>query len=533
MAMKTRGWLVAAGVGMGFVGTAIWGGSTGAAPANPDLEIGIVQRFGESSTDRLNISTSGGAHLVMEYDDASGEEIVRNVPAIAIGIHNRLLDRPFEDSRLILSSHRSFESAAASAEEWEARGVRTLVVQPDEWQVWAHPEEYTLTARLEILERARAQNRPGVRLERQLISTNPELSWTILGETFTDRELQIRSSNGSPLTVNGKTYAGTLTLQPNTFDTYTLVNTVPLETYLRGVVPHEIGPGAPFEAIKAQAILARTYALQNRHRFTPDNYELCADTQCQVYRGLSGTIPSADRAIASTAGLVLTFDGQLADAVYSSTTGGITAAFNHIWDGDPRPYLQPIPDTLLLGQQVVDLDLTRDDHFRRFLSLRSGFNETGISNYFRWEIPQPLPKLTHNLQENQKYLSLPFPPYQSIASLEILERSPSGRVQALKVNLRQADSNIIPVTLRKDAILLGLRATYSLLFTVDPIASGGVLRGYNFSGGGLGHGVGMSQYGSYHLARQGYRATDILAFYYPGTTLTPLTPALAALWPAN
>ena len=75
--------------------------------------------------------------------------------------------------------------------------------------------------------------------------------------------------------------------------------------------------------------------------------------------------------------------------------------------------------------------------------------------------------------------------------------------------------------------MLGLRATYSLLFAIDPIYTEGSLSGYWFIGVGVGQGVGMSQYGSYTLARRGLNATNILSFYYPGTAIAPLTPALA------
>ncbi len=517
------------GVGVSFWLGGIGGASTIAAPANPTLDIGIVQRFGENAGDLLTVSATGSGHVVMEYDSEGGEELVRNIPSITIDATDRYLPQPILEQRLILSRHRSFESADASARSWEELGVETLTVQPEEWQVWADPSLYDLEDYQQILTLAESQARPGVKLESEMVSSRQHLSWSIQGETFTGEMVELRSSTGSPLMVNGKLYGGKLTLQPNTFGTFTVVNSVPIETYLRGVVPHEIGPGAPFEAVKAQAILARTYALQNRHRFAPDNYELCADTQCQVYRGLMGTINSADLAIAATSGQVLTYQGQLVDAVYSSTTGGVTAAFTHIWDGESRPYLQSIPDTLSPNPQLNPLDLSRDNHFRQFLRLRNGFNEAGISNYFRWELDQPLSKLTRNLRENQKYLSVPMPAYNEIVGLEILERSPSGRVQEMRLDLRQPDNSIASVRLRKDSILLGLRATYSLLFTIDPIHRGGTLTGYTFSGGGLGHGVGMSQYGSYHLARLGYSAENILQFYYPGTAITPLTPALASV----
>ena len=132
---------------------------------------------------------------------------------------------------------------------------------------------------------------------------------------------------------------GNLRLQPNAYGTYTLVNTVPIETYLRGVIPHEIGPKAPFNAAKAQTIIARTYALRNVRRFQADGYQLSADTHCQVYYGLTGTTATADKAIAQTNSLVLTYQNELVDALYSSTTGGVTARFSDVWNGAERPLL--------------------------------------------------------------------------------------------------------------------------------------------------------------------------------------------------
>ena len=533
-------WTMGVGAGVWLGGISIVGAAV-ANVANPTLDVGIVQRFGESSGDRLTVSAVGGAPVILNYPASAGgeasdepingeqplgEQQSVTVPSIAVGISHQFHPQAILQQRLILSRHRSFESAEASAREWAAMGVQTLTVQPEEWQVWADPEVYSSLDYERIMEMARSRDRFSASLDNQLVAFESSLSWTLDGETYTGDTLAIRSSNGSPLIVNGRVYGGDLVVQPNTFGTFTVVNTVPIETYLRGVVPHEIGPGAPYEAIRAQAILARTYALQNRHRFTPDNYELCADTQCQVYRGLSETVEAADRAIVSTAGQVLTYDGQLVDAVYSSTSGGVTADFTHIWDGDPRPYLQSLPDTLMQNPPVGTLDLSRDNHFRQFLTWSSGFNEAGVSNYFRWRLDQPLYKLTNNLRENQKYLGISIPPYEAITGLEILERSPSGRVQEMRLDLRQQDGSQASVNLRKDEILLGLRATYSLLFAIDPIYANGSLSGYRFTGGGLGHGVGMSQYGSYTLARRGLNATNILSFYYPGTSISPLTPAL-------
>ncbi|MEO0853330.1 MAG: stage II sporulation protein SpoIID, partial [Cyanobacteria bacterium J06648_11] len=170
-------------------------------------------------------------------------------------------------------------------------------------------------------------------------------------------------------------------------------------------------------------------------------------------------------------------------------------------------------------------------------SMRQGFNEVGRSSFFRWEESKTIAELSANLKVNQKYLGISLPFFREIVDMEVMERSPSGRVQKLKVDLLGFDDRVTPVTLRKDMILLALRSPgleppFSTLFSFDPVLdTEDNLTGYKFVGGGLGHGVGMSQIGSYNLAAQGYSAQEILQFYYSGATLTTLNDRLAAITP--
>ncbi|MEM6446179.1 MAG: SpoIID/LytB domain-containing protein [Cyanobacteria bacterium J06642_2] len=518
--------LAALGVFAGFPTVA-------SAFSNPTLEVGIVQRLGsDPELTELDFAAPVGTLLTLEFTDDSGQLQRQRMDSVTIAIRDRTLVSSETVQRLILSSHRSFESAAASANYWNELGVETEIAQPDEWQVWADRETYSPAQQIQIQIYARDNDIPSVRPYAIERDARPELSWTWDGRDYTSETLSIVSDRGVT-SVGERMYAGDLRIQPNAHESFTVVNSVPLETYLRGVVPHEIGYQAPRAAVEAQAILARTYALRNRHRFTTDDYELCATTHCQVYRGLSETRPIADRAIAATAGQVLTYEDELADAVYSSTTGGVTAAFEHIWDGAPRPYLQSVPDTVFQSHQMQGLDLTREADFRRFLAMRQGFNEVGKSRFFRWEQSKTVAELSGNLKVNQKYLGITLPFFQKIVDMEVLERSPSGRVQKLQVDLLEFDGKVTPITLRKDMILLALRAPgleppYSTLFSFDPILDAeDNLTGYNFVGGGLGHGVGMSQIGSYNLAARGFSASQILQFYYPGATLTTLNEQLA------
>ncbi|MFS8884386.1 SpoIID/LytB domain-containing protein [Synechococcus sp. R55.3] len=491
--------------------------ATAATPENPILHIGIVQRFGRSETDQVELAAPTGSLLTLEFAQADGSTQTQRTPWVSIGIVNRALTSPETVYRLILSSHKSFESAEANANHWQSLGISTEIAQPQEWQVWAS-RAYTPQQLAQIQQYAQKEGIPHVRLEVQERRERAELSW--IHEHFRYHRTRLRvTSDAGYLRVNDHYYAGSITFQPNAYGSYTVVNAVPLETYLRGVVPHEVGPGAPFAAMAAQAILARTYALKNLHRFQVDDYQLCANTHCQVYKGLTGTHPRADEAIRQTSGLVLTYNGELVDAVYSSTNGGISAAFEDVWDGDPRPYLRRQAD--IAHQPGKPLDLRQESSFQAFLAQREGFNEAGVSRLFRWEFSLSLEELNTQLRAGQDYLGIPMPTWSSIAGMQILERSASGRVQAMQLDLQTAEG-IHSILLRKDQVRLAFPRLYSTLFRIEPLKQGERLAGYRFIGGGFGHGVGLSQYGSYTLARQGFNAAQILAFYYPGTTLAPL-----------
>ncbi len=284
---------------------------------------------------------------------------------------------------------------------------------------------------------------------------------------------------------------------------------------MRGVVPHEVGAGAPNAALEAQAIIARTYVLRNLRRFAVDDYQICADTQCQVYKGIGDTWPPADRAIAATAGKVLTYNNELVDALYSSTTGGVTAPFSDMWDGADRPYLQAVIDSVSNIWDLSKMNLSSEENFRKFISLQTGFNEEDWDGLFRWRETSLMPRLNQDLRKYLERQKHPLVNFKTIQLLEVVERSPAGRVIALNVTTDQG-----PLVLRKDEILQAFSAPLSTLFYLEPIyGADKTLKGYVFVGGGFGHGVGLSQTGSHRLANLGWSSDRILNFYYPGSQL--------------
>jgi len=505
----------------------VWGligESAAAAPnsLNPLLKIGIEQRFGTKPSDRIVLEATPGDRLTLTF---KVENAVKTLYTnqVQLEIKPQPLAKPRLEERVVLSTHRSFETAETQAALWRTKGLEVEVAQPESWQVWAKRSRYSspLLRRL-LLYSLQEQGVNNAYLERQILQQVPQASWVVNGYRYSRNNLDITAAKAQ-IRVNKKLYAGSLRLQPNAYGNYTLVNQVPLETYLRGVVPHEIGVSAPIPAIQAQAIIARTYVLRNLRRFAIDNYELCADTQCQVYQGLDGTVPVVDSAIAATTGQVLTYQNQLVDALYSSTTGGVTAPFQDVWEGSARPYLKAVIDAV--PNQVWDLSrypLGNEQNLRTFIQLRQGFNETGWRQ-FRWRVESPLPQMNQSLKTYLKASKSPQASFKTIQQVQVTQRSPAGRVLKVKVQTDQGQIELV-----KDDILRAFEAPNSLLFYLEPLylPEGRTLKGYAFVGGGLGHGVGLSQTGSYRLGQNGWSAAQMLGFYYPGTQLRPLNKSI-------
>ncbi len=143
--------------------------------------------------------------------------------------------------------------------------------------------------------------------------------------------------NNDYINLNGKYYRGSIKLIKNN-NNYYIINRVSLEEYLYGVVPKEIPSSAPLEALKAQAIVSRSYSLSNLNKHIKDGYNLCDSTHCQVYGGYSAEKDSTNTAVDKTKGMILEYNDRAVDAVFHSSSGGHTESSENVW-GTKIPYL--------------------------------------------------------------------------------------------------------------------------------------------------------------------------------------------------
>jgi SpoIID/LytB domain protein len=291
----------------------------------------------------------------------------------------------------------------------------------------------------------------------------------------------------------------------------TVVNVVDVEPYLYGVVSSEMSPNYPLEALKAQAVAARSYAVKNVGKLAAQGFDMDDTAANQVYGGFLSEDPRTTTAVDETRGMVLTYDGKIIDAVYSSTCGGYTESAEEAW-GRAVPYLVGIPDHQ--GNLAPPFATRPQDEegWATYFKLARAFNclqpKYARPEAFRWVKLTTRKELEEGLPEDYRV--------GAVQQIVPLRRGQSGRITALR--LEGAERS---VTINKELPIRkafgGLRSS---AFTVEIFRDdNGVPVVFAFWGAGWGHGLGMCQVGAVGLAEQGWSYDRILANYYRGAKL--------------
>ncbi len=309
----------------------------------------------------------------------------------------------------------------------------------------------------------------------------------------------IRPISGNDfVTWNGKRYRGDLLVAVGDSGT-TVINRLTMDSYLRGVVPLEIGnrTAAEFAAVQAQAVAARTYAY--KHLNSARAFDMYATVQDQVYGGVDAEKPQSDSAIATTSDIVVLYNGQPISTPYHSTCGGSTAAVTEVWyNQSDEPYLRPVSDRI-----------PGSDHFYCDPSPRFSWTQNFDAAGLRAVMEKYLASYTNAPKAN----------IGKITDISEQGRTPSGRIRALTVQTESGSytlrGNDIRFVLRdpKGAIL------NSTFFNFRQAKADGEVSSLTIDGRGYGHGIGMCQWGAIGRARAGQNFRTILETYYPGTTI--------------
>jgi stage II sporulation protein D len=203
--------------------------------------------------------------------------------------------------------------------------------------------------------------------------------------TLDGESVLIMPVSADTLAIGDKVYRTAARVFINARGTYNVINELNMEDYLRGVVPAEMGPRIydELEALKAQAIAARTYAVRNLGQFKREGYDICAGPACQAYDGISREEALTDRAVRETAGLVATYNGQPIDALYTATCGGETSDVGTMFPGRSEPYLKRVrcveDEVLTIAGRADSGLLTEQQVNARLFAAIAGLPEAGVS----------------------------------------------------------------------------------------------------------------------------------------------------------
>lgn len=322
-------------------------------------------------------------------------------------------------------------------------------------------------------------------------------------------EVRPLSSAGSVKITDGYAYRGAIRVMksPQRWG-LTVVNVVPVEEYLYGVVGKEMSPSWHREALKAQAVAARTYAISHKNYFASRGFDMTDDTSSQIYAGINGESPSVIAAVDATRGEILTYGGKPIDAFFCSTAGGWTENSENVW-GSRIPYLRGVSD------------------------------DSSRMPSYRWSVTTTPEKLAANLTAAGKGVgkvrSITLSPLGK-RPMAVSDRGVSGRVLFMTVN---GSAGSVRVTGNAFQSIYGLKSTlfdFSQGGAVPDPDSGRKGRSATMTvkagvpitiyGYGWGHGLGMSQYGAYQMAQEHGSADTyyrtILTHYYTGTRLEKL-----------
>lgn len=287
------------------------------------------------------------------------------------------------------------------------------------------------------------------------------------------------AAKAGELSLDGRRYRGALELRHKSGG-LTAVNIVPVDDYLRSVVPEEMPVDWPAEAIKAQSVAARSFALASRGRHASEGYDLCTTTHCQLYTGTAAEKSASNAAIKATRGEVLTYGGKPIEALFHTDSGGMTENSEAVW-GSHVPYLRAAKDTpaktMPWTKTISRADLER--------------------------------KLAAKGHDIGKVRSIALSPLAIGRAAK--DRTASGRVKTMTVKGTKGTATLSGTTWRS---LLGLKSTlFDAKLAKDMVT---------FTGYGSGHGLGISQWGAERMATRGASYADILHHYYTGTKLQQL-----------
>jgi stage II sporulation protein D len=299
----------------------------------------------------------------------------------------------------------------------------------------------------------------------------------LMGSVSTNTpKIFIKTQGTEPIVIDGRRFRGNLELIKKDSG-LVVVNHIELEDYIRGILYHEASHYWPMEALEAQAIVSRSYAVYEMQENKLRDFDLTSDTYSQVYGGSTSERERTNKAVDLTLGKIIMYRGEVIPAYFHATCGGHTEDASMLWNINLAP---------LKG---VVCDFCKD------------------SPHFNWHY-------VLTLKEIEQSLSAAGVKIKNLKDIAILGKDNSGRITDLNLVSPEKELKISAKDFRN---IIGPNIIRSTNFTINIVKNDVVFEGF-----GWGHGVGLCQWGAYFMAKQGYTIEQILQYYYPGTDVKAL-----------
>ena len=295
------------------------------------------------------------------------------------------------------------------------------------------------------------------------------------GMNFSMDKIFIQSVGGALIIINGRRFRGNMEFIKKDNSGLMVINYIELEDYIKGILYHEVSHYWPIEALKAQAVVCRTYALNQMQENKSKDYDVTADIYSQVYGGRTSERYRTNEAVEATRGEVLTFEGDIFPAYYHATCAGHTEDASLVWNTDIPP---------LKGVAC---------------------NYCKNSPHFQWHAVLSTREVEDALAKSEYKI-------KAIKDILIGGKDRSGRIINLKL---VSDKKNIEVPAKDFRNIIGPNILKSTNFKVKVIENDVVFEGF-----GWGHGVGLCQWGAYFMAKEGHTYQQILEYYYPAAHKT-------------
>ncbi|MBQ2285589.1 MAG: SpoIID/LytB domain-containing protein, partial [Clostridia bacterium] len=355
---------------------------------------------------------------------------------------------------------------------------------------------------------------------------NDEGTFTVNASDVSD---SVTYNSDGVISVDGTKYRGSIILKKDSSGLLTVINHVDLEDYIASVIAVEMSPSFNIEALKAQAVCARTYALKNMNKHSSRGFDLCASVDCQAYKGVSVESETTNRAARETAGVVMKYNGQIIDAVYSATSGGYTEDVKYVW-GSNIPYLKAVEDKYE-SKSVYGSSWEKELSVEKATEIMNnkGYELGTITNIEVTESTEhgTATKLVVTGTEGEKIFTkegcrLAFGTVTLSQAFTVTAKSSETKAEPLYTCDGKKISGNVTVVTGKGTKKINLKGVTLLGNTKKDYAGSvnGPVTGFVFTGRGYGHLVGMSQNGANGMAGAGFSYEEILKHYYKGIELT-------------